>query len=324
MSACRICPRNCGADRENGIGACRSGSVPVIARAALHMWEEPCISGKEGSGAIFFAGCPLGCVYCQNRQIALGPDGGAVNPGMPEQEPDRQREKNPQNGFVRMDAAGLAGTALRLQAQGANNINLVTAGHYLPEVVRMLELAGQQGLHIPVVWNSGGYELPESLERLRGWVSVFLPDLKYLSPETARRYSGAPDYPERAKAAIEKMAELAGTPQFDSRGIMTRGMVVRHLLLPGHTGEAKNVIRYLHETYGESIYISIMNQYTPMPGIERRFPELGRRVTRREYDKVIDYAISIGVENAFIQTGKTAKESYIPAFDGTGICTENS
>ena len=294
-SSCRLCPRKCGADRTRQSGRCRSGVLPRVARAALHMWEEPCISGKEGSGAIFFSGCPLGCVYCQNRQIALGNRGEEVT------------------------CEELAGMMLNLQGQGANNINLVTAGHFLPAVICSLQMAKEQGLSIPVVYNSGGYELPEALERLRGLVKVFLPDFKYLSPELAARFSGAPDYPAAAEAALKKMVELAGPPSFDARGIIQSGVIVRHLVLPGHTKEAKEVIRFLHETWGDRIFISILHQYTPMPGIEKDFPELGRRVTEREYEKVVDYALSIGVTNGFIQSGKTAKESFIPEFDGTGV-----
>ncbi len=292
---CRICPRNCGVDRTKTRGYCHETEQIYIARAALHMWEEPCISGEEGSGTVFFAGCNLGCVYCQNRTIALGNTGRAVS------------------------AERLSEIYLELQAQGANNINLVTAGHYLPAVAESLKLAKKAGLTIPIVYNSSGYEKAESLELLRGLVDIFLPDFKYLSKELAEKYSHASDYPEIAKKAIAKMAELGGEVEFDNREIMKRGVIVRHLVLPGYVEESKEVIRYLYDTYGDYIFISIMNQYTPMPGIEKEYPELGRKLTEAEYDEVVDYAIEIGVENGFIQEGETAEESFIPPFDQTGV-----
>jgi len=292
---CRICPRNCGADRTKQKGYCRETEQIYIARAALHMWEEPCISGEEGSGTVFFSGCNLGCVYCQNREISGGQAGKPVT------------------------VERLAEIYLDLQRQRANNINLVTAGHYLPSVAQSLKIAKEKGLNIPVVYNTSGYEKPESLEMLRGLVDIFLPDFKYISSELAEKYSYAPDYPEMVKAALVKMVELVGEPAFDKRGMMKRGVIVRHLVLPGYVRESRKVIQYLYRTYGEKIFISIMNQYTPMPGIEMRYPELGRRITELEYDKVVNYAINIGVENGFIQEGETAKESFIPPFDETGV-----
>lgn len=295
MRNCRLCPRNCGIDRNQRSGSCRVGAKPRVARAALHMWEEPCISGEEGSGAVFFTGCNLGCVYCQNREIADGTVGKEVS------------------------VERLAEIYLELQEQKANNINLVTAGHWLSDVIASVKLARRRGLRIPVVYNSSGYEKVQAIRQLKDVVDIFLPDLKYLSRDLAKRYSHAADYPDVAAAALEAMVSLAGEPQFDGREMMTRGVIVRHLILPGHLEESKAVIRYLYETYGDRIYISIMNQYTPMPGIEARFPELGRTLTEQEYDEVVDYAIDLGVENGFIQEGETAKESFIPAFDITGV-----
>lgn len=266
-----------------------------VARAALHMWEEPCISGEEGSGAVFFAGCSLGCVYCQNREIAAGLAGKEIS-----------EER-------------LTEIYLELQGKGANNINLVTAGHYLPYIISSVGRARERGLNIPIVYNTGGYEEADALKLLEGTVNIYLPDLKYLSPELAARYSHAPDYPEIACAALEEMVRQAGEPEFDDRGMMTKGVIVRHLVLPGQVRESKKVIRYLYETYKDRIYLSIMNQYTPMPGIEEAYPELGRTVTAREYDEVVDYAIELGVENGFIQEGETAKESFIPPFDTEGV-----
>ncbi len=266
-----------------------------LARAALHMWEEPCISGREGSGAVFFSGCPLGCVFCQNREIALGRRGKAVT------------------------AERLAEIFLKLQEEKANNINLVTPTHYVPPVLNAIDRARERGLKIPIVYNTGSYETTGTVEKLAGYVDIFLPDLKYFDPEIARRYSAAPDYFEAASAAVGKMAEIAKEAVFDSRGIMQRGIIVRHMVLPGHTRDSMRILKYLSDTYGDRIYVSIMNQYTPMPGIEKKYPELGRRVTRREYEKVLDYAIDLGLTNAFIQEGRTARESFIPAFDFSGV-----
>jgi len=266
-----------------------------VARAALHMWEEPCISGKEGSGAVFFAGCPLRCVFCQNREIALGKTGKAVS------------------------IERLAEIFLQLQEKNANNINLVTPTHFVPPIIEAAALARRQGLAIPIVYNTGSYETEETVESLRGTVDIFLPDLKFCDPEIAGRYANAPDYFERAAAAIDRMMKITGPPVFDERGIMTRGTLVRHMVMPGATKDSMRILSYLAETYGKDIYVSIMSQYTPMPGIEKRYPELGRRITRREYEKVVDYALNLGLMNAYIQERETAKESFIPAFDDTGV-----
>lgn len=294
LTDCRLCPRNCGADRWKGKGYCGVGAEVKIARAALHMWEEPCISGKEGSGAIFFSGCSLGCDYCQNRSISRGERGKAVT------------------------VEKLAEIMISLQEQNANNINLVTAGHYAPQTAETLYLAKEKGLRIPVVYNSSGYEKPETLRLLSGLVDVYLPDFKYLSPELSRKYSRAEDYGARAKEALKEMLRQTGSPRFDERGMITGGVIVRHLLLPGHVEESKRVVEYLYKTYGNQIYISIMNQYTPMPAMAKD-PLLSRRVTKREYDRLVDYALSLGVEQGFIQEGETAKESFIPEFNGEGV-----
>ena len=294
LTDCRLCPRNCGADRWKGKGYCGVGAEVKIARAALHMWEEPCISGKEGSGAIFFSGCSLGCDYCQNRSISRGERGKAVT------------------------VEKLAEIMISLQEQNANNINLVTAGHYAPQTAEALYLAKEKGLRIPVVYNSSGYEKPETLRLLSGLVDVFLPDFKYLSRELSSKYSRAEDYGARAKEALKEMLRQTGSPCFDERGMIERGVIVRHLLLPGHVEESKRVVEYLYKTYRNQIYISIMNQYTPMPAMAKD-PLLSRRVTKREYDRLVDYALSLGVEQGFIQEGETAKESFIPEFNGEGV-----
>lgn len=298
MEGCRLCPRECKADRKNGErGVCGvSGEGVAAARAALHRWEEPCISGETGSGTVFFAGCPLRCVYCQNYDLARGRAG------------------------KRISAGRLAEIFLELQEAGAANVNLVTPTHYTPEILSAVESARGQGLLIPVVYNCGGYEKAGTLERLDGIVDVYLTDFKYMDREAAARYSGAPDYPEAAKAALSEMVrQMRGKAVFDEKGMMKNGVIVRHLLLPGHLKNAKAVVKYLYETYGNQVYLSLLSQYTPLPQVREAFPELGRRVTRREYERLVDYALSLGVENGFIQEGETAGESFIPAFDGEGV-----
>lgn len=291
LKDCHLCPRNCGVDRLAGQkGFCGVDAGIMVARAALHMWEEPCISGKEGSGAVFFSGCSLGCAFCQNRTISKGQSGKVIT------------------------VEHLAELFLNLQAQKANNINLVTAGHFLPQVREAIILAKERGLTIPVVYNSSGYEKAEMLRYLDGLVDIYLPDLKYLEADLAGKYSHAKDYPEVAMKALEEMVRLVGMPEFDERGMMKKGVIVRHLLLPGHVRNSKKVLEYLYGTYGDQIYISLMSQYTPMPAMKDD-PQLSRKVTDREYDRLLDHAISLGVTNCFIQEGETAKESFIPEFN---------
>ena len=299
MSECRLCPRDCRADRENGRrGFCGvAGNNIKCARAALHLWEEPCISGNTGSGAVFFSDCPLRCVYCQNRDIA-GADRG-----------------------LEITEARLAEIFLELAQQGAANINLVTPTHYTREILRAVLRAREQGLTLPMVYNCSGYEKVSTLKMLEGIVDIYLTDFKYMDTEAAKAYSRAPDYPEVAKAALAEMVRQTGAAVFDEEGMMKRGVIVRHLLLPNHLKNAKGVVKYVYETYGDRVYLSLMNQYTPLPGMEA-YPELNRRVTKREYDRLLDYALSLGVENAFIQEGETAKESFIPAFDCRGVLPE--
>lgn len=292
---CNLCPRECNVDRGLGkMGFCKVPNHIKVARAALHFWEEPCISGEEGSGTVFFSGCNLRCVYCQNRKIAEGVYGKIITV-------DR-----------------LAAIFLDLQKQGANNINLVTPSHYVLPIIKALNLAKEQGLLIPVVYNSSAYESVETLKKLEGYVDVYLPDFKYMDEELGRKYSNAGNYSEIAKKAIAEMVRQVGNAQFDSRGILKKGVVVRHLVLPGYTADSKEIIKYLYDTYGNSIYISIMSQFTPILGLEN-YPELQRKLTEKEYDEVVDFAIELGVENGFIQEGDVAKESFIPDFDGQGV-----
>lgn len=292
---CSLCPRNCKVDRVTGqTGYCGMDQKVRVARAALHMWEEPCISGKRGSGAVFFTGCNLRCCFCQNRDIAIGDSG------------------------LEITVERLAEIFLELQEKGAANINLVTGTHYIPQIITALDSARKYGLKIPIVYNCGGYESVESLKLLEGYIDVYLPDYKYAENELAGKFSHAYDYPEIALKAVREMVRQTGISQFNEEGYIQRGTIVRHLILPGHTRNSKKVLELLHESFGKQIYISIMNQYTPVFE-QKEYTELNRCVTRREYEKVLDHAFEIGIENGFFQDGETARESFIPAFDYEGV-----
>ena len=295
VKLCNMCPRECNVDRGLGkIGFCKVPNQIKVSRAALHFWEEPCISGKEGSGAVFFSGCNLRCVYCQNRKIAEGVYGREITV-------DR-----------------LAAIFLELQDKGANNINLVTPSHYVLQIIEALNLAKERGLKLPVVYNSSAYEKVRTLQLLEGYVDVYLPDFKYMDKGLSAKYSAAENYSEVAKRAIEEMVRQVGKPKFDEHGIIQKGVVVRHLVLPGCVRDSKEVIRYLHSTYKNDIFISILSQFTPMKGLNK-YPEINRKVSKKEYEEVVDFAIDIGVENGFIQEGDVAEESFIPDFDCEGV-----
>ena len=296
LKECRLCPRECGVDRSEGKkGYCGASNELKVARAALHMWEEPCISGEAGSGAVFFSGCPMRCRFCQNYSIAAARKGKVIS------------------------IERLAQIFLELQEKGAANINLVTPTHYTLHIIKALDLAKENGLRIPVVYNTSGYEKTETLKLLRGYIDIYLPDFKYMDGLLAAAYSNAPDYPEYAKKALEEMVKQTGTLKMDERtGMALSGVIVRHLVLPGHVKNSKAVLRYLYETYGDRIYISIMNQYTPMPQVKEH-KTLSRKVTKREYEKVIDYALELGIECGFFQEGDVAEESFIPEFDNEGV-----
>lgn len=291
---CRLCPRECGVDREQGLGFCKMPAVPYVARAALHAWEEPCISGEEGSGTVFFSGCTLRCVFCQNHKIARGTIGKQVS------------------------VERLSEIFLELQQKGANNINLVTAGHFLPSVVQALRGAKAQGLQIPVVYNTSGYERVEMLRALEGLVDIWLPDYKYRSSKLAAKYSHAADYPMRAAEALTEMVRQAGEAVFDERGLMKSGVIVRHLVLPGCIADSKDVLEYLWDHWGDRIWVSIMSQYTPLSHVAD-YPELNRKVTKEEYQEVVDYAQFLGMSKVYVQEGECALESFIPAFDYQGV-----
>lgn len=287
---CTQCPRKCGINRTEQRGYCGESETIRIARAAPHMWEEPPISGENGSGTIFFSGCSLRCIFCQNHEIAVSHLGYDITPEQ------------------------LTDTMLRLQADGVHNINLVTPSHYTLQLVPVLKQARSRGVTVPFVWNSSGYESVSALRQLDGLIDIYLPDFKYINPETAKEYSNAPDYPNAAKTALAEMVRQCGAPQLDAQtGLMTRGVQVRHLVLPGHAQESRQILWYLYQTYGNGIGYSIMNQYTPMPQMQGH-PLLSRKVTAQEYDNVVRYAKQIGIENAFTQEGEAASESFIPEF----------
>ncbi|MBE6571030.1 MAG: radical SAM protein [Ruminococcaceae bacterium] len=286
---CRLCPRNCGADRQKSNGFCKSGALSSVARADLHMWEEPCISGDRGSGTVFFSGCSLRCVFCQNHEISHTPYGQELS-----------------------DDA-LARVFLHLRDKGAHNINLVNPTHFAKNIINALRMVKKE-LGIPVVWNSGGYEKRETISSLCGLVDIFLPDLKYVSPSVSGKYSSAPDYFDYAKDALAEMFSLVGYPEFDADGIMTRGVLVRHLVLPSNVDETKKVIDYLAQNYDtEKLYVSLMCQYFPTHKAFD-FPEISRRLTTLEYQKVLKYAAEKGIVNGFCQEKSSAKQEYVPQF----------
>ena len=326
--SCNLCTRGCGVDRTSGaVGYCRESSELHVARASLHMWEEPCISGKRGSGTVFFSGCNMGCVFCQNRAISRGETGKKISQ-------DR-----------------LVDIFFELEEKGANNINLVTGDMFIPTIRAAIEKAKDRGIGIPFLLNTSSYVCVEALKSLEGLIDIYLPDFKYIREQDAIRYSNAPGYVEAAKAAIAEMVRQQPECVFggaekskdnscedarnckekvdrssglscdepDSEGdLLRRGVVVRHLLMPGMLIQAKMIVKYLYDTYGDSIYISLMNQFTPNGQLEG-YDEINRKVTDSEYDSLIDYAAQIGVAKGFMQIGETATESFIPEFDCRGV-----
>lgn len=292
---CTLCPRGCGADRTSGArGFCGASDVVYVGRATLHAWEEPPLSGERGSGTVFFTHCTLGCVFCQNRTISR-----------------REAQGKP------VTQERLTEIFLELQTQGAHNINLVTASHYAPTVRAALQQARAKDLHIPVVYNCGGYEMVETLRMLDGLIDIYLPDFKYYSSYYAGMYSGAPDYPDFAKEAIAEMVRQTGIPQFDQTGVMIRGTIVRHLMLPGLAGDTAQVLRYLAEHFGDRILVSLMRQYTPF-GMAERYPELDRKITDEEYEQAVALFSELGLAG-FLQDKESISESFIPSFEGQGV-----
>lgn len=292
---CLLCPRKCGTNRSSGqTGVCGVSSEIKVARAALHYWEEPCISGKRGSGAVFFSGCSLHCVFCQNREISDGKAGKLIS-----------KER-------------LSDIFMELADKGANNINLVTPGQYIPDIVWAVNDAKSRGMKLPIIYNTSGYENVTELKLLEGIVDVYLPDFKYMDSTLSAMYSRAKDYPSVAKQALSEMVRQQPDVVIDdATGLIQKGVIVRQLLLPGHVNDAKAVLKYLYDTYHDHVYISMMSQFTPIA--LKDYPEINRTVTRREYERLVDYALEIGITNAFIQEGDVAKDSFIPAFDCEGV-----
>ena len=292
---CLLCPRKCGINRRTGqTGVCGVSCEIKVARAALHYWEEPCISGKRGSGAVFFSGCSLHCVFCQNREISDGKEGKVIS-----------KER-------------LSDIFMELADKGANNINLVTPGQYIPDIVWAVNDAKSRGMKLPIIYNTSGYENVTELKLLEGIVDVYLPDFKYMDSTLSAMYSRAKDYPSVAKQALSEMVRQQPDVVIDDvTGLIQKGVIVRQLLLPGHVNDAKAVLKYLYDTYHDHVYISMMSQFTPIA--LKDYPEINRTVTRREYERLVDYALKIGITNAFIQEGDVAKDSFIPAFDCEGV-----
>lgn len=325
MSNCVLCPRMCHADRTAGRrGYCNAPSNLTAARAALHFWEEPCISGTRGSGAVFFSGCNMGCIFCQNQEISHG------------------------DVAMNISVERLSDIFLKLQEQGAHNINLVTPSHYVPNIANALELSKNHGLNIPILYNTSSYENVSTLQMLDGLIDIYLPDCKYYSEELAISLSKAPGYFEIAVKAIGEMLRQVGEPVFNHNGefidsvkyneiienmdetedysgpLMQKGVIIRHLALPGQIVDSKNVLNQLIDTFGARVFISIMGQYTPMGHLienetSNKLDFLKRRITEKEYDELLDYAIDIGLENGFMQSLDTSSESFIPAFDYKGL-----
>ena len=292
---CLLCPRKCGINRRTGqTGVCGVSSEIKVARAALHYWEEPCISGKRGSGAVFFSGCSLHCVFCQNREISDGKEGKVIS-----------KER-------------LSDIFIELAGKGANNINLVTPGQYIPDIVWAVNDAKSRGMKLPIIYNTSGYENVTELKLLEGIVDVYLPDFKYMDSTLSAMYSRAKDYPSVAKQALSEMVRQQPDVVIDdATGLIQKGVIVRQLLLPRHVNDAKAVLKYLYDTYRDHVYISMMSQFTPI-ALED-YPEINRTVTKREYERLVNYALEIGITNAFIQEGDVAKDSFIPAFDCEGV-----
>ena len=287
---CNQCPRKCNVDRTRTAGYCKSLEEFRLSRAALHFWEEPCISGKNGSGAVFFSGCNLGCLFCQNYEISH------------------------ENKGMTVSDDGLIKIFENLIEQGANNINLVNPTHYAERLARVLK---KYKPSVPVVYNSSGYESVQTLKKLDGLVDIYLPDFKYIRNDKALKYSRAEDYPEVAMRALEEMYRQRGKTEFDENGIMKKGMIIRHLILPSNTNSSLKILDFINGNFPNA-YVSLMAQYTPCNDLSA-VPELNRKITDREYNKVVDYALSLGMDKIFILSRESADEKFIPDFDFTGI-----
>lgn len=295
LAKCRLCLRSCGVNRLAGeLGFCKAGKEIKVARAALHYWEEPCISGKQGSGTVFFSNCNLRCVFCQNHPIS--------HQGVGKEIP----------------AERLSQIFLELQEQGAHNINLVTPTHYVPQIIRSLEAARQKGLNLPVVYNTNSYESIETVKLLQGHIDVYLPDLKYFGNQYAKKYSGINNYFSNASQVVNEMFRQVGEVKFNKEGLIQKGVLIRHLMLPGLLFDSKKVVDYIYNHFGDSVYISLMNQYTPLYNADK-YNEINRPLNPKHYDGLIEYCIALGIRNAYIQETGAASEDFVPEFQLQGV-----
>ncbi|OPX45646.1 radical SAM superfamily protein [Ruminiclostridium hungatei] len=292
---CNSCPRNCNKNRKVETGYCGVTEQPKVARAFLHMWEEPCISGTRGSGTIFFSGCNLKCVYCQNFSISQKNFGREITEGRLEE------------------------IVEELVHKGAHNINLVNPSHYVHAIARVLRALKAEGkLTVPVVYNSNGYESIEALKAIEGLIDIYLPDMKYSTCETSLKYSKAKDYPHVSQKAVLEMYRQVGSPVLDDSGIIHKGLVIRHLILPGHTKESISVLNWISESLPKSVYVSLMSQYTPFYDAEK-YPEINRPITRKEYQRVVEQLYKLGLEEGYVQERQSADTQYIPDFNLEGV-----
>lgn len=295
FSHCMLCPRSCGTDRQRGsLGFCKSGVLTKVSLASVHGFEEPSISGSRGSGTVFFSGCNMGCVFCQNHNISSGDVG------------------------LELSNEELSGLFLKQQQKKVHNLNLVSGGHFIPQLVKALKYAKKNGLTIPVVYNTNAYEKVESLALLEGLVDVYLPDLKYFDNSYSISFSATPNYFETAISAILEMVRQTGKNQFDKDGIMTKGTLVRHLVLPGLKEDSKKVLEWIAKNLGDDVYISLMSQYTPMY-LSSQYPQLNRRLTSFEYQRVLEHFFHLGLKNGYMQKKTSANACYTPNFDLSGL-----
>lgn len=295
LNKCNICPRKCNADRSStALGFCKSSAVVKVAKAYAHMWEEPCISGEKGSGTVFFSNCNLRCVFCQNHEISQQCTGKEIS------------------------IERLSEIFLEQQQRGCHNINLVNPTHYVPQIIEAIKLSRRNGLTIPIAYNSNGYENVETIRSLKGYIDIYIPDLKYFDDKYAIKYSKTPDYFNIASKAIVEMFNSAGTPVFDDGGIMKSGVIIRHLMVPGLLFDSKKVVDYIYKTFGDNVYLSLMNQYTPMYGA-KDYPEINKPLNPKHYDSLVDHCIDLGYKNAFIQESGTSSEVFVPDFNFSGI-----
>ena len=295
LNSCNLCIRNCKVNRnENVMGACKTYNKIKIARADLHFWEEPCISGTNGSGAVFFSNCNLKCVFCQNSKIS-------------------------QNGYGKeITIERLAEIFLELQSKGANNINLVTPTHYVPMIIEAIKIAKTNGLILPIVYNTNSIDNIDTIKALEGYIDIYLPDFKYFSDRYSLKYSKIKNYSKNAIEIISEMVRQVGTPVFDDNGIMKKGVIVRHLMLPGLLFDSKKIVDAIYNTFEDKVYISLMNQYTPLYNA-KDYPEINKSINPKVYDSLINYALSIGVKNGFIQDAGTDTEEFVPHFNNKGV-----